>query len=63
MVKKDAKWLELKKKSPELLEEFVEEFENRNNLLIGRVAKAPTILTENAIRNFLKELFGDDHSG
>jgi uncharacterized protein with ATP-grasp and redox domains len=34
MVKKDAKWLELKKKSPELafniLEEIVEEFENMN---------------------------------
>jgi hypothetical protein len=35
-VKKDAKWLELKKKTPELafsiLEQIVEEFENRNDM-------------------------------
>jgi uncharacterized protein with ATP-grasp and redox domains len=39
-VKKDAKWLELKKKAPELafsiLEEFEEENENGNDMHFGR---------------------------
>jgi hypothetical protein len=40
ILKKEAKWLELKKKSPELafsiLEEFAEEFENRQGNFVSK---------------------------
>jgi hypothetical protein len=46
MLKKEAKWLELKKNAPELafsiLEEFAEEFENRNVAARKVNTSAPT---------------------
>jgi hypothetical protein len=48
MVKKETKWLELKKKSPELafsvLEKFVDEYGNENDMHSGHKPLLPQVL-------------------